>query len=137
MLCKYGKRKLQLADYQLTAILRSCLGRIRTLTGGTRIRRATITPQGNLFISTCFRARLPYRLLITDAKVQTFLNSPKFYGNFFKNIFQMLFKKTTAEVASEVRRRDKKCATKVLLMFCHSSAGIPVKTFPHQIFQDV
>ena len=27
MLCKYGKRKLQLADYQLTAILRSCLGR--------------------------------------------------------------------------------------------------------------
>ena len=24
-----------------------CLGRIRTLTGGTRIRRATITPQGN------------------------------------------------------------------------------------------
>ena len=25
----------------------SCLGKIRTLTGGTRIRRATITPQGN------------------------------------------------------------------------------------------
>lgn len=25
-----------------------CLGRIRTLTGGTRIRRATITPQGSL-----------------------------------------------------------------------------------------
>ncbi len=25
-----------------------CLGRIRTLTGGTRIRCATITPQGNI-----------------------------------------------------------------------------------------
>ena len=48
LLCRYGKRKLQLVDYQLTAILRSCLGRIRTLTGGTRIRRATITPQGNI-----------------------------------------------------------------------------------------
>lgn len=50
MLCKYGKRKLQLADNQLTAILKSCLGRIRTLTGGTRIRRATITPQGNFYV---------------------------------------------------------------------------------------
>ena len=29
------------------ALYLSCLGRIRTLTGGTRIRRATITPQGN------------------------------------------------------------------------------------------
>ena len=28
-----------------------CLGRIRTLTGGTRIRRATITPQDSVF---CF-----------------------------------------------------------------------------------
>ena len=27
LLCRYGKRKLQLVDYQLTAILRSCLGR--------------------------------------------------------------------------------------------------------------
>ena len=42
------KIKLQLTDNQLTAILRSCLGRIRTLTGGTRIRRATITPQGKV-----------------------------------------------------------------------------------------
>ena len=47
MLCKYGKIKLQLTDYQLTAILRSSLGGIRTPAGGTRIRRATITPQGN------------------------------------------------------------------------------------------
>lgn len=49
MLCKYGKRKLQLTDYQPTAILKSCLGRIRTLTGGTRIRSATITPLDNFF----------------------------------------------------------------------------------------
>ena len=48
VLCKYSKRKLQSTDYQPTAILSSCLGRIRTLTGGTRIRRATITPQGNV-----------------------------------------------------------------------------------------
>ena len=48
MLCEFGKRKLQPTDNQLTAILLCCLGRIRTLTGGTRIRRATITPQGNL-----------------------------------------------------------------------------------------
>lgn len=27
LLCKYDKRKLQLTNYQLTAILRSCLGR--------------------------------------------------------------------------------------------------------------
>ena len=32
---------------QKIGVLKSCLGRIRTLTGGTRIRRATITPQGN------------------------------------------------------------------------------------------
>lgn len=31
-------------------ITNCCPGRIRTLTGGTRIRRATITPQGNYFI---------------------------------------------------------------------------------------
>ena len=49
MLCKYNNRKLQSTDYQLTAILRSCLGRTRTLTNGTRIRCATITPQGIVF----------------------------------------------------------------------------------------
>lgn len=32
---------------QILSDLLCCLGRIRTLTGGTRIRRATITPQGN------------------------------------------------------------------------------------------
>ena len=54
MLCKLSKRKLQLTDNQLTAISLCCLGRIRTLTGGTRIRRATITPQGNFY---CFIIR--------------------------------------------------------------------------------
>lgn len=38
-------KELSLCDL---ALYLSCLGRIRTLTGGTRIRRATITPQGNL-----------------------------------------------------------------------------------------
>lgn|GEM_PF-6211233 len=33
---------------QLLPVFKCCLGRIRTLTGGTRIRRATITPQGKI-----------------------------------------------------------------------------------------
>ena len=48
-----------------------CLGRIRTLTGGTRIRRATITPQGN-------------GLVITGAKLCTFFDMTKFLGDFFR-----------------------------------------------------
>lgn len=39
------KKKLNLSDLALSLC---CLGRIRTLTGGTRIRRATITPQGKM-----------------------------------------------------------------------------------------
>ena len=46
MLCEYYKQKSQPTITELIAILLCCLGRIRTLTGGTRIRRATITPQG-------------------------------------------------------------------------------------------
>ena len=38
-------KELNLCDL---ALYLSCLGRIRTLTGGTRIRRATITPQGRV-----------------------------------------------------------------------------------------
>ncbi len=38
------KREL---NYYCSALFLCCLGRIRTLTGGTRIRRATITPQDN------------------------------------------------------------------------------------------
>ena len=41
-------KELSLCDL---ALYLSCLGRIRTLTGGTRIRRATITPQGNYFLT--------------------------------------------------------------------------------------
>ena len=41
------KKELNLSDLALSLC---CLGRIRTLTGGTRIRRATITPQGNFYL---------------------------------------------------------------------------------------
>ena len=41
------KKELNLSDLALSL---SCLGRIRTLTGGTRIRRATITPQGKMSV---------------------------------------------------------------------------------------
>ena len=45
----------ELSLYDLALYL-SCLGRIRTLTGGTRIRRATITPQGK--VSVIYLSRL-------------------------------------------------------------------------------
>ncbi len=41
------KKELNLSDL---ALYLCCLGRIRTLTGGTRIRRATITPQGKVVV---------------------------------------------------------------------------------------
>lgn len=47
------KEELNLSDLALSLC---CLGRIRTLTGGTRIRRATITPQGNFYV---FVKRVP------------------------------------------------------------------------------
>ena len=99
MLCKYGKRKLQLAGNQLTAILRSCLGRIRTLTGGTRIRRATITPQGKVFcFEACFRAdargvagvkfvRFYRPLRLTSAKLCVIFELTKFSGVFLRKIY--------------------------------------------------
>ena len=71
MLCKLSKRKLQLTDNQLTAISLCCLGRIRTLTGGTRIRRATITPQGKV----CFAFAI--------AKLRGFAVSAKFFRHYF------------------------------------------------------
>ena len=49
VLCKYTKKSQLIKIYQLRFSL-CCLGRIRTLTGGTRIRRATITPQGIVFL---------------------------------------------------------------------------------------
>lgn len=42
------KKELNLSDLALSLC---CLGRIRTLTGGTRIRRATITPQGIVILT--------------------------------------------------------------------------------------
>lgn len=45
------KKELSLRDLALSLC---CLGRIRTLTGGTRIRRATITPQGKVSVSFRF-----------------------------------------------------------------------------------
>lgn len=50
-------KELNLSDLALSL---SCLGRIRTLTGGTRIRRATITPQGNLCLSSGFVFKFAY-----------------------------------------------------------------------------
>lgn len=47
------KKELNLSDLALSFC---CLGRIRTLTGGTRIRRATITPQGK--VSVIYLSRL-------------------------------------------------------------------------------
>lgn len=47
------KKELNLSDLALSLC---CLGRIRTLTGGTRIRRATITPQGK--VSVIYLSRL-------------------------------------------------------------------------------
>ncbi len=56
------KKELNLSDL---ALYLCCLGRIRTLTGGTRIRRATITPQGNFFVChrVCFELAYSFFLL--------------------------------------------------------------------------
>ena len=57
-----------------------CLGKTRTLTNGTRIRCATITPQGNFVLSL---GLFPF----DDAKLVLFLELTKFLSNFFCNIF--------------------------------------------------
>ena len=62
------KKELSLRDLALSS---SCLGRIRTLTGGTRIRRATITPQGKV----CFAFAI--------AKLRAFAVSAKFLSTIF------------------------------------------------------
>ena len=61
-------KELSLCDL---ALYLSCLGRIRTLTGGTRIRRATITPQGKV----CFAFAI--------AKLRGFAVSAKFFRHYF------------------------------------------------------
>ena len=72
------KKEPNLSDLALSLC---CLGRIRTLTGGTRIRRATITPQGSVA-----RGYFPF----ASAKLQRFFYSAKFFGTFFKKISQAL-----------------------------------------------
>ena len=62
------KKELNLSDLALSLC---CLGRIRTLTGGTRIRRATITPQGKV----CFAFAI--------AKLRAFAVSAKFFKHYF------------------------------------------------------
>ena len=57
-----------------------CLGRTRTLTNGTRIRCATITPQGNLF---CFSSRFSYRVVLTSAKLWIIFGLCKYFQGFF------------------------------------------------------
>ena len=84
MLCKYGKRELQLTDNQLTAISRSCLGRIRTLTKGARNLRATITPQGNV------RCDAEALFRFCDAKVVFFFILTKFFRHFFHGCNQQI-----------------------------------------------
>lgn len=64
------KKELNLSDLALSL---SCLGRIRTLTGGTRIRRATITPQGKVLLQ---RGVCPS---IASAKLMRFFDSAKFF----------------------------------------------------------
>ena len=75
-----------------------CLGRIRTLTGGTRIRRATITPQGKVVcFEACFRAaargvagvkflRFYRPLRLTSAKLCVIFELTKFSGVFLRKI---------------------------------------------------
>ena len=70
------KKEPNLSDLALSL---SCLGRIRTLTGGTRIRRATITPQGRVA-----RGYFPF----ASAKLGTIFELTNFFEIFFeKNVF--------------------------------------------------
>lgn len=62
-----------------------CLGKTRTLTNGTRIRCATITPQGNFLVSSL--AALSLRFRFDTAKLVLFRESTKFFSNFFQNFF--------------------------------------------------
>ena len=78
------KKGLNLSDLALSLC---CLGRIRTLTGGTRIRRATITPQGNFSLGTGGSLAAPYRAF-ASAKLCCFFYSCKFFRTFFRRFFR-------------------------------------------------
>ena len=77
-------KELSLCDL---ALYLSCLGRIRTLTGGTRIRRATITPQGNFSLGTGGSLAAPYRAF-ASAKLCCFFYPCKFFHTFFRRFFR-------------------------------------------------
>ena len=64
-----------------------CLGEIRTPTGGTRIRRATITPQGNLFCALLL-GRSPFAFALQS------------YGDFLicANFLMIFFEKKLHQV---------------------------------------
>ena len=61
-------------ELRLSSILLRCLGGIRTPTGGTRIRRATITPQDTISSSIG-----PCCVVLTGAKVCTFSKLTKLF----------------------------------------------------------
>ena len=68
----------------------SCLGKTRTLTNGTRIRCATITPQGNF--KFCIRT-LPDQWVISFLTLQNYcflLKSPNFSAIFFIKIIERI-----------------------------------------------
>lgn len=66
-------------ELRFSSILLRCLGGIRTPTGGTRIRRATITPQDN-----CLSSRRHRCVVLTGAKVCTFSKLTKLFCDFFQ-----------------------------------------------------
>ena len=64
-----------------------CLGGIRTPTGGTRIRRATITPQDNLHRLTICDVT-PDICRSTGAKLRSFFFISKIWRQFFCRFFE-------------------------------------------------
>ncbi len=78
------KKELNLSDL---ALYLCCLGRIRTLTGGTRIRRATITPQGN-FSLDIERLACCSVSCFCECKVMLFFLSVQIFSHFFRRFFR-------------------------------------------------
>ena len=81
-----------------------CLGRIRTLTGGTRIRRATITPQGRLF-------------LFYGCKFKDFFNTIQIFLRIFVDMDEFIFK-IKDEIASRslIERRGNDAADVIVAL---------------------
>ena len=79
--CKKKKKELSQRDLALSLC---CLGRIRTLTGGTRIRRATITPQGIVFL--LLRCKVMHFFRICQIFSDFFII--KLYARYYSAIYQ-------------------------------------------------